>query len=263
MAKRRKLATRGFGGEPVVPDVTALAAWIAEHRGRTADIITYRLDRSLGPQIDFGIQAPCAGGKFYQERILSALAGIEDQKATGELHAETHDIIEDAAGIVVRKKGAWCAVPAPHVLGIRDDYYDDEMEWNSAICGAYRSILRAMRDIGVDGHVLLCDQIEEAELIALNHAKVFFFEPAPVRESLALLLERQQQVAVPRDQLRTLFGLTDEYTVRKLFIIDPDPQAIALALTHLDPDQIVAGGYCIDESETYWKDLVAAAECFV
>ncbi len=260
MAKRFRLDTRGFGGEPGVPDVTALAAWIAKHKGRTADILTYRIDRSLAPQLDAGIMAPCAGGKFYGERILSALAGVEDLVATGELHAETHEIVEDAAGIVVQKKGAWCAVPAPHALGIRDDYYDDEMEWNAAICGMYRTILRDMRDIGVDGHVLICDRIADAELIALNHLKIFFFEPAPDRESLARLLERQRQVAVQKNQLKTLMSLTDEYTVRKLFIIDPDPQAIALARTHLDPDQIVAGGYCTAEDEIYWKDIVASAE---
>lgn len=263
MAKRFRLATRGFGGEPGKPDVTALAAWIAEHKGRTADILTYRLDRSLAPQLDAGIMAPCAGGRFYGERILSALAGIVDLTAIGELHAETHEIIEDAAGIVVQKKGAWCAVPAPHALGIRDDYYDDEMEWNAAICGAFRTILRAMRDIGVDGHVVICDRVGDAELIALAHQKVFFFEPAPDRESLALLLERQHQVAVQKNYLRMLMSLTDEYTVQKLFIIDPDPQAIALARTHLDPDQIVAGGYCTEEDNTYWKDIAAAAEVVV
>ena len=260
MAKRFRLDTRGFGGEPGVPDVAALAGWIKEHTGRTADILTYRIDRSLAPQIEAGIMAPCAGGKFYAGRILSALAGVEERVATGELHAETHDIIEDAAGIVVQKKGAWCAVPAPHALGIRDDYYDDEMEWDDAICGAYRTILREMRDIGVDGHVVICDRVTDAELVALNHRKVFFFEPAPDRESLAHLLERQHQVAVQKNYLRTLMSLTDEYTIQKLFIIDPDPQAIALARTHLDPDQIVAGGYCLEEDNTYWKDIVAAAE---
>jgi len=260
MAKRFRLNTRGFGAEPKVPDVAALAAWIAEHKGRVADILTYRIDQSLAPQVEAGIMAPCAGGKFYAERILASLGGIENRIATGELHAETHTIIEDAAGIVVQKKCAWCAVPAPHALGIRDDYYDDEMEWDDAICSAYRTILRDMRDIGVDGHVVICDQVTEPELIALAHQKVFFFEPAPDRESLALLLERQHQVAIHKSNLRTLMSLTDEYTVQKLFIIDPDPQAIALARTHLDPDQIVAGGYCTEEDTTYWKDIVAAAE---
>ncbi|MCK9579409.1 MAG: hypothetical protein M0Q92_03040 [Methanoregula sp.] len=261
MAKRFRLSTRGFGGEPGIPDLTVLAAWITDHKGRTADIVTYRLDRSLAPQIEAGIMAPCAGGRFYEERILSAICGVDDRIATGELHAETHDIIEDAAGIVVQKRGAWCAIPAPHALGIRDNYYDDEAEWNDAINGVYRTILREMRDIGVDGHVMICDRIDDAELIALAHPKVFFFEPAPDRERLALLLERQPQVAVPKNQLRTLMSLTDEYTIRKLFIIDPDPQAIALARTHLDPDQIVAGGYNTGDGETYWKDIVAAAEC--
>ena len=51
MAKRLKLATRAFGAEPGMPDIVTLAAWIAEHRGTTADIITYLLDQSLAPQV--------------------------------------------------------------------------------------------------------------------------------------------------------------------------------------------------------------------
>ncbi|MDD1693360.1 MAG: hypothetical protein LUQ71_01420, partial [Methanoregula sp.] len=69
MAKRLKLATRAFGAEPGQPDVAALAEWITEHRGRMADIVTYKLDQSLAPQVSTGIVLPCAGGKFYADRI--------------------------------------------------------------------------------------------------------------------------------------------------------------------------------------------------
>jgi hypothetical protein len=263
MVKRHNLATRAFGAEPGVPAVAALAAWIAEHKGTMADITTYRLDRSLAPQAEAGIMTPCAGGRFYADRILSSIDGLEERKATGELHLETPEIIEDAAGIVVRKKGSWCAMPAPHALGIRDDYYEDEAEWNDAICGVYRTLMRAMRDIGVAGHVLLCDTVENPELLGLVQQKVFFFQPAPDTESLARLLDRQHQVAVPKECLKMLFDLREEYTIQKVFIIDPDPLAIVYARRFVDPDQIVAGGYCRDpcgeKSGEYWKDLVAKA----
>jgi hypothetical protein len=260
MVKRQKLATRAFGGEPEKPEVAALAEWIKEHRGRTADIVTFQLDRSLAPQLPAGIMSPCAGGKFYADRILSAIAGLEDRKAKGELHVDTPAIIEDAAGIVVQKKGAWCALPAPHVLGIRDAYYGDKAEWNDALCESYSTIMRAMRDTGVPGHVLICDTVNEPELHSLAQPLVFFFDPKPDRESLSLLLERQRLVAVRKEQLPVLFDLKNEYTVQKIFLMDPDPQAIARARTHFDPDQIVAGGYCTDGGESYWKDLVTSAE---
>lgn len=260
MVKRRKLATRAFGAEPGVPDVSGLAAWITEHRGREADIVTYLLDQSLAPQVNAEIGSPCAGGKFYAGRIRQCITGIRDNRAVGELHIDTPAIIEDAAGIVVQRKGAWCAMPAPHVLGIEDALYGDGEEWNSAICDAYRTIMRAMRDTGVTGHVLIADRMDDAELAPLTGKKTFFFAPAPEREDLAALMEYQQQVAVRKDQLKTLFDLTDEYTLRKLFIIDPDPAAIRLALSHLDADQIVAGGYCTEGSGEYWKDLVSNAE---
>lgn len=259
MAKRRSLATRAFGAEPGLPDVAGLAAWIAEHRGREADIVTYRLDQSLAPQITAAIGSPCAGGKFYTDRILKCMAGIRDNKAVGELHIDTPAITEDAAGIVVQKKGAWCAMPAPRVLGIVDAHYGDEDEWGAAICDAYRTIMRTMRDTGVAGHVLIADRMDDADLALLAGQKTFFFAPQTDRENLATLLEYQHQVAVGKDMLQTLFDLTNEYTLRKVFIIDPDQKAIRLALSHLDPDQVVAGGYCTNECGEYWKDLVTSA----
>jgi len=259
MAKRLKLATRALGAEPGMPDIAALAAWIAEHRGTTADIITYLLDRSLEPQVTAGIMAPCAGGRFYGRRIMQCLRGVDGRKATAEIGFDPQAITEDAAGIVVQKKGAWCALPAPHVLGITDTYYDDESEWNDAITGTYRALMRSMRDVGISGHVLIGDILSEPEIASLVRQNVFFFQPKPDRESLACLLEHQRQIAVGRDQLDTVLDLSSEYDLRKIIIIDPDEEAIARALSCMDPDQVSAGGYCTDLCDKYWKNLVDVA----
>jgi len=256
MVKRLNLATRAFGGEPEETDPAALAAWIRDNRGRTADIMTYQIDRVLAPQIPAGIQTLCAGGKFYGTRILESLEGVSVQRAVGEIHVNLHGIIEDAAGIVVRKKGAWCALPAPQLLKITDDYYDDPAEWSDAICGAYRTIMRSMRDTGITGNVLICDTVENTEILALYRQNVFFFPQVQDRENLAALMEHQRQVAVRKERLRTVLELTGEYSLQKLFIIDPDPASIELALSHLDPDQVSTGGYCTGTGETYWKELV-------
>jgi len=259
MAKRLKLSTRALGAEPGMPDVVALAAWIAEHRGTAADIITYLLDQSLEPQVSAGITAPCAGGRFYKNRIMQCLLGIDGRKATGELGLEPYAISEDAAGIVVQKKGAWCALPAPHVLGITDMYYNDEYEWNDAITGSYRTLMRSMRDTGISGHVLICDIISEPEIASLVRQNVFFFQPKPDRENLACLMEHQRQIAVGRDHIDTVIDLSSEYDLRKIIIIDPDQASIARALSCLDPDQVRAGGYCTDMCENYWNNLVDVA----
>jgi len=259
MAKRLNLATRALGAEPGMPDLAALAVWIAEHRGTTADIITYLLDQSLEPQVTAGIMTPCAGGRFYKNRIMQCLLGVDGRKATAEIGLDTYAIREDAAGIVVHKKGAWCALPAPHVLRITDAYYDDECEWIDAITGTYRILMRSMRDVGISGHVLICDTLSEPEIASLVRQNVFFFQPKPDRESLACLLEHQRQIAVGRDHIDTVLDLSSEYDLRKIIIIDPDPASIVRALSYLDPDQVRAGGYCTDMCENYWNNLVDAA----
>jgi hypothetical protein len=259
MAKRLKLSTRAFGAEPGLPDVSALATWIAGHRGITADIITFMLDQSLAPQLAAGITSPCAGGRFYRTRIMESLLGVEGGNATGETGLDPHAIIEDAAGIVVQKKGAWCALPAPHLLGITDTYYHDDEEWNDAITGTYRDLMRSMRDIGISGHVMICDTLRELEIESLVRQNVFFFQPEPDREGLACLMEHQHQIAVGRDHIETVLDLSSEYDLRKIIIVDPDKESIERALACLDPDQVSAGGYCTGTCTDYWKNLVEAA----
>jgi hypothetical protein len=135
-------------------------------------------------------------------------------------------------------KGIWC-LPAPHLLGITDAFYDDEEEWNDALAGIYRTLMRSMRDTGISGHVLICETLEEAEVTSLIRQNVFFFIPEPVRDDLARLMEHQPQIAVGRDQLNTLLDLTGEYDLRKVILMDPDSSSISRALSCLDPDQIL------------------------
>jgi len=259
MVKQQKLPTRAFGAEPGVPDVADLAQWIAEHRGTTADITTYRLFQSFAPQLSAGIGHPCAGGKFCADHIRSSLLGVVSGCATDEIAVHAEALKEDAAGIVVQKRNSWCALPAPHMLGLTDGYYHDDEEWSDAITGAYGSIMRVMRDIGIAGHVLICDKVVVTEITALARQNVFFFQPDADRKSLECLMERQRQIAVHPKQLETVFNLMNEYDLRKIIIVDADAEAITHALSHLDPDQVSVGGYCLDEREDYWKNLVDAA----
>jgi hypothetical protein len=259
MAKLHKLTTRAFGAEPCIPDIAQLTEWIAEHRGTLADLTTYQLFQSLSPQLVAGIEHPCAGGKFCADRIRSSLLGVVDGCAIDEIAVSPEALTEDAAGIVVQKRNGWCALPAPHVLGLIDGYYHDDEEWSDAITDAYCSMMRAMRDIGIAGHVLIGDKTEEMEVVALSGQKVFFFQPDADKKSLECLMEHQRQIAVRPKHLETVFDLTNEYDLRKIIIVDADAEAIMLALSHLDPDQVSVGGYCLDECEEYWKTLVDSA----
>jgi len=128
MVKRLKLGTRAMGAEPGSPELPALATWVSGHRGTPADLITYQIELSLSPQLSAGIISPCAGGKFYRDRIMASLNGVDDGKATDEISLNPHEIIRDAGRIIAQKKGSWCALPAPHLLGITDGFYDDEEE---------------------------------------------------------------------------------------------------------------------------------------
>jgi len=260
MVKRRILPTRAFGTEPDVPDIPVLAEWIAKNLGKSGDLISFYLDQSLSVQLSSEITIPCAGGIFYKDRIMDSLMGIDSKAVVDEIAIKIEAVTKDALDIVSQKKNIWYALPAPHALGITDSYYHDKDEWQDAIAGEYRTLMRSMRDAGIGGHVLICDTIDEVELSALSRQKVVFFARNPDREELATLMEYQRQVAVDPHHLAMAFDLAHEYEIHELIILDPDMESIALALSEFDPDQLMAGGYCTGDGEGYWKKLVASAK---
>jgi hypothetical protein len=255
MSRRLKLATRALGAEPGVSDIAELAGWIAEHRGKAADLTTYRLFQSLAPQLSAGIGLPCAGGKFMKDRILESLSGITGNKTVDEIRVGKDELTRDACSVVAQKRGVACSLPSPEDLGIIDKYYGDEDEWSGAITGVYKTLMRTMRDAGVASHVLICDKPGEPMISALADQKVFLFQPEPDPEGTEVLLEHQKQIAVPGDKLQMVFDLRDEYDLRQVFIIDPDRESIKLALSQIDPDQVRLAGYCRETCEYYWEDL--------
>ncbi len=93
----------------------------------------------------------------------------------------------------------------------------------------------------------------------LARDNIFFFPTTPDKESLRILMEHQRRVAVKKKMLDVVFDLANEYDLHQLIVMDPDDEAIRLALSHLDPDQVMAGGYCTDACDTYWGKLVEAA----
>lgn len=257
IVKRRPLPTRALGTEPNSPDIPALAAWVAERRevNEAGDLTTYQITQALAPQLGAGITAPCAGGIFYKTRLLSSFTGIEERIIIGETEVVGSEIIADCMELACMKKRVWCALPAPHILSISDSYYGDEDEAAIAVAGLYRSAMRSMRDAGIGGHILICNRTDDAELSTLSRRNVFFFHPDPNPSDIGLLLEYQNRVAVPGSDLPAVFGLSSEYDLNQVIILNADVGSITLALSHMDPDQIVIGGYCTGPSETYWKEI--------
>ncbi|MFA5254073.1 MAG: hypothetical protein WC367_05315 [Methanoregula sp.] len=261
MAKFVPLPTRAFGAEPGIPGIAALAGWIAEHRGTAADLTGCMLDFSLAPQLEAGITAPCAGGLFCRDRVVGSFTGLNEKMdtITGEIDIEGTALAADAAMLATQKKNVWCALPAPSELGITDAYYHDEDEREDAVAVAYGKIMRNMRDAGIGGHILIAEKAVSCDIVPLARKNVFFFVPSASKEDLETLLEYQKEVAVGPSPAVDLSSLTDEFEINRVFLIDPDDDAIMSALSSFDPDQISVGGYCTGACDTYWKKLAKSA----
>jgi hypothetical protein len=257
MAKVRRIAVRSFGSEAPEPTVPELAEWVRERKGAAGDLTTYLLDESLNPQEV--VDLPCPGGRIYRARILESFRGLDEETLTREPAVDTDLVEEDARWGAARMKGLRFSIPAPHLLGIEDAFYHDREEFCEGICTCYRQIMRAMRDSGAGGHVLLGDGVHESELEHLAGPRTFFFYPELAEDDLPVLLEFQAGVAVPRTLLSAALDLTDEYDLRSLFIVDGKQEDVSTAGEHLDLDQISFGGYCRENCGEYWKGLVERA----
>jgi hypothetical protein len=254
MAKARRVPVRSFGSEVKIPSVRELADWVREQRGSSADLATYLLDRSLSVQQ--GVDLPCAGGLCYGDRWLSSIHGIQDRVLVDDPDPFAGDVEGDALGIVAARKGAWVGIPAPHLLDIRDGYFHDPEECCAALCGAYRELMRSMRDRGIKGHVILADIPDGCELELLAGSRTYYLVRNPGSDDLEAILEHQPRLAVPAHLFPEAVSLQDEYRIRSIALLDPEPADLVTASELLDPGRIETGGYCTEDCRDYWESLV-------
>ena len=259
MRKKLSFRTVSLGTEPTNPDADVLAGWIRENRGRDADLVTFLLEEGLTPQIDAEIGDICTGGRFYANRWLECLTGIEGTRVVGDLGYRSVPVTSDALDIGTLVRGARVALPAPHILALEDSYFCDEIEMQDALSVQYKNLMRTMRDSGIAGHVLHCDRAIEHELEMLAGKKVFFFVAEPDSADLSMLLEYQQALAVAPGEIPLVEGLIDEYEIKRIILLDPTPEGLHALLQMRDPDQIATGGYCKAGCSRYWKELVDAS----
>ncbi|HOT04137.1 MAG TPA: hypothetical protein PK069_08155 [Methanolinea sp.] len=259
MAKKLILPTISLGSELPIPDTGELAEWVRGQRGRQADLTSFLLEKGLLPQKEAGVGFPCAGGKFYRERMFESISGIKEGYITGELGSIPGFVEDDAARVRSISGGCRVALPAPHLLELTDRYYGDGDESSAALCQQYRRLLRAMRDAGVTGHVLHCSAALPEELETLAGKTVFFFLEELNEETITTLLEYQRAIAVRVDQLPLLLAQREEYEISQVLIMDPDAGDLTVVLSSFDQDQIRVGGYCTEHHLEYWRDLVDSA----
>ncbi len=261
MAGMVHIQTRSLGSEMKTPDLATLSAWVSERpAGREADLITYKLESSLRPQILAGIDRPSAGGRFYAERILPSLKGVVDQVVQEEVYADSAGVCMDVVTIAGLYRGGWCALPGLSELGLADpDHcYRDEDEFVAALTAVYRDLMRAMRDSGVAGHVIHCSQdLTEAEADGLAGVKTLLYIEGPDPAALRLLLEHQSVIAIRPADLPALVDMMDDYPVRQVILMDPSPADLTRALGQMDADHLASGGYCRNgDCGDYWKEQV-------
>jgi len=257
MARRITIPVRSFGSEVGMPTVPEIAEWLKGIRGEEADLVTYRLGRSLDAQE--GVTVPAAGGLFYGERWREAFVGMKDGVLVGEPGTDPAAAAADARFVRARSKEAWFSLPAPHMLGFRDDYIGDEEEFSETITGEYARLAREMRDAGVQGHILIADTADTIELEMLAGKRILFYPRTAGAFDLELLLEYQGDLILPAKDLDRAPDLMERFRVRRLVLLDATEEEIAAAAAFADPDMLSVGGYCEDGCPEYWKGLVDRA----
>lgn len=259
MAKKLIFPTRSFGSDAPPAELAELSGWAGSRSGKGGDLLLFRVEKTLTPQINANIGMPCAGGPFYDERILECTRGVQEGLVTGELWLEPGLVQADSYAIRACSPGAWCALPAPSLLGLKNEYYGDDEDALHAICSHYQAIMREMRDRGVAGHVLLAEQALEEEMERLSGRKSFFYLTENSEDALSILLERQRDVAVGPGDLEILASLSDEFRIGTVALCDPDHGSLKRLLEWRDRDQVMVGGYCREECGEYWKKLVESS----
>ncbi|PKL59734.1 MAG: hypothetical protein CVV33_06310 [Methanomicrobiales archaeon HGW-Methanomicrobiales-4] len=252
MIKKIRFNTISLGSEPDQPDIPSLIQFIRSYRGEQADLITFNLIHSLSIQIGVGISSPGAGGFFCLPRIEAAISCSSD-----ECFHDSSDIIADTLLMIHVAGPVRSVFPAPHLSHGSPNIRDEERY--ADYCDEFAGVLRDMRDKGIISHCLHAKEVNPIEIERIVSSKNQIIIPGGDEGVQGALLEHQPRITLHNSRIAMLGNLIDHYDIRHLIIIDPDKEGFRVALEHLDPDQISAGGYGIHQEESYWKEIVEKA----
>ncbi len=191
---------------------------------------------------------------FYSSRITNAFSNISDQTIIAEFDLSPGDILADclAAGKIVR--GYWWAIPAPPALHYTDAYFGDEEDASAELTDAVTNLCRLMRDAGTLGHVLLYDDAPDA--VDLEHFSGRRYLRYVPDAFLADVLGVQRDLILSKNAVPKLEELADCYTIRQVYITDPDSEALTAVCRLFDPDDVyIAGTAPESDRQEYWKNL--------
>lgn len=247
-------SVRSLGSaKPVTPSAGELGAWILDHIGRTTDLTGWNLETTLRDQLP-AVTLPAAGGRFYAERITAAFPGILNQTITADLDLVPDDLTRDSAAARTISRNCWWAVPSPAALHLTDRYFGDDDDAAAELTKAVGKVCRTMRDAGAAGHLLIYDDApNDADQERFSGRRYLRYVPDT---ALANVLELQRDLILSTTALPQLPDLADSYTIRTIYLIDPDPESLTAVCRLFDPEDVQIAGIAPETGrKEYWNTL--------
>lgn len=257
MNKRRNLPVWSFGGEEPDPDVPTLAAWVGGQKNVACDLLSFKVERSLGDQK--GIDRPAYGGIFYKDRLYDSLGGIRSGFLCEEPWVRPESLRADALRAVAFSRKVWAVLPSPTYLKIEDGVFDDREEYESTLCRIYGHLMREIRDVGVYGTIIIGEQFSPVERELLPGRRVFLHSLTGSSRAVSGILEVQSSLSLPAHRLSVIPDLLDEYEIRSLSVIDGTEKDFSGLLAYFDAENLTAGGLSPGGGKKYWEGVSAHA----
>lgn len=247
-------SVRSLGSEkPAPPSTDELGKWIHDHIGRTTDLTGWKLETTLRDQLP-AVTLPTSGGRFYAERITAALPGIVNRTITAELDLIPDDLVRDSTAARNIAPNSWWAIPSPAALHLTDAYFGDDDDAAAELTKTITKICRTMRDAGAAGHLLIYDAAPDAADIERFSGRRYLRHVPDT--ALANVLELQRDLILTTAALPQLPDLADSYTIRIIYLIDPDPEALETVCRLFDPEDVHIAGIAPEiEQKKYWNAL--------
>ncbi len=257
MNMRRNLSVLSFGGEEPDPSLPTLAAWAGRQKDVECDLLSFKVERSLGDQK--GIDRLAYGGLFYTDRLYDSIGGIRSGFLCEEPWARPAALRADASRAVAFSRKVWAVLPSPTHLKIEDGIFSDREEYESALCRMYGLLMREIRDTGVYGTIIIGDQFSPVERELLPGRRVFLHSLTGSSRAVSGILEVQSALSLAAHRLSVIPDVLDEYEIRSLSVIDGTEKDFSGLLAYFDAEDLTAGGLSVGGGKKYWEGVSAHA----